>query len=294
MKTLTEWFTATSEHFDWLIGVLGNKWVHASLLIIAALILSRLLQNIIKRRLSHKDRYDDSAVQTYKYVARLIVMVPGILLAIHVLGYNLSSLFTTSGLFAVAFAFAMKNLAENCVSGVMLRIEQTIKSGDVLETGGAMIRVKKIGLRDTIARSKDEKDILIPNSVLVQQQVANYTFKDSICRVSAFVGVSYSSDLQKVRRVLEAVCDNLEGLSDQHAPKVLLTDFGTSSVNYKINVWIEDPWLRGGVRSDLNEAIWWGLKEARIKIAFPQLDVHVKKKFREGKVVHHADAEVYG
>lgn len=294
MKTLTDWFSTTSEQYNWLIGVLGNKWTHAFLVIIAALILSRLLQNIVKRRLSHHEPYDDSAVQTYKNIARFIVMVPGILLAIHVLGYNLSSLFTTSGLFAVALAFAMKNLAENYVSGMMLRIEHTIKSGDVLETGGAMIRVKKIGFRDTIARSKDEKDILIPNSILVQQQVANYTFKDSICRVSAFIGVSYFSDLQEVRKVLEAVCDNLEGLSDQHAPNVLLTDFGTSSVNYKINVWIENPWVRGAVRSDLNEAIWWGLKEAGIKIAFPQLDVHFDKNVSDGEVVHGAHTDVHG
>ena len=134
--------------------------------------------------------------------------------------------------------------------------------------------------------TKEEKDLLIPNSILVQQQVANYTFKDSVCRVSAFVGVDYSSDLRKVRTVLETVCDNLEGLSDQHASNVLLTDFGASSVDYKINVWIEDPWQRGAMRSDLNEAIWWALKKAEIKIAFPQLDVHVDKNVSSEDVVN--------
>ncbi|BHH84765.1 mechanosensitive ion channel family protein [Desulforhopalus sp. 52FAK] len=277
MKALSNWFSPASESLVLLNGVLANKWTHALLVLIAFLILSRMLQKIVARHLSHEEQYDESAVQTYCNITRFVVMVPGILLAIHILGINLSSVFTTSGLFAVALAFAMKNLAENYVSGMMLRVEQTIKAGDVLEIGGAMIRVKKIGFRDTIARSKDEKDILIPNSHLVQEKVANYTFRDSICRVWTFIGVSYFSDLRKVRQVLETVCDNFEGLSDQHAPEILLTDFGESSVNYKISVWIENPWLAGPVKSDLNEAIWWGLKEGGIKIAFPQLDVHFDK-----------------
>jgi small-conductance mechanosensitive channel len=60
-------------------------------------------------------------------------------------------------------------------------------------------------------------------------------------------------------------------------PEVLLTDFGSSTVNYKVSVWIENPWNAGPYKSDLNEAIWWSLKEAGIVIAFPQLDVHVDK-----------------
>lgn len=54
-----------------------------------------------------------------------------------------------------------------------------------------------------------------------------------------------------------------------------LTEFGDSSVNFKILVWTEDPWAANRFRSELNEAIWWALKEADIVIAFPQLDVHI-------------------
>ena len=274
MKTITEWFTTLSGFLDSITGLFGDKWAHALLVLIIALVCSRLLQNVVGHHLEHDDRSDESAIKTYKKVARFVVLVPGILLAVHVLGINMSAVFTTSGFFALAIAFAMKNAVENYVSGVMIRIERSIKPEDVLELEGQMIRVKKIGFRGTIARSKDEIDVLIPNSLLVQDRIANYTFRDSICRVPTFVGVAYSSDLNKTREVLESVCDNLAGLSRQHAPEVLLTDFGASSVNYKISVWIDDPWLIGCVKSDLNEAIWKGLKEANIVIAFPQLDVH--------------------
>ena len=284
MKTIAEWSTTLSGFLDSTNDLLGDKWAHALLVFIIALIFSRLLQMVVGRHLKHDDQSDELAIRTYKKVARFVVIVPGILLAIHVLGINMSSVFTTSGLFAVALGFAMKNIVENYMSGIMIRVERTIKPGDVLEFEGLMIRVKKIGFRGTIARSKDEKDILIPNSLLLQKRIANYTFRDPLCRVWTFVGVNYSSDLKKTRDVLESVCDNFAGLSERHAPQVLLTDFGASSVNYKISVWVEDPWHSGRFKSNLNEAIWKGLNAANIVIAHPQLDVHFDDHLTRGKM----------
>jgi small-conductance mechanosensitive channel len=256
------------------IEMMGIRVLLATAIFLAALWVLRILERTIDRRIRHDNQDDEAVKSIYKSAARSIIMVPGILLAVHVLGINLSSLFTTGGLFAVALAFAMKNIAENYVAGVMLRFERTIKPGDVLETEGAMVRVKSIGLRATIVRTKAEDDQVIPNSQLVQEPVANYTLKDSICRVWTTVGVAYSSDLKKVRKTLERACDQLVGKSDQHAPEVLLTEFGSSAVNYKISIWIENPWDSGLIKSELNESIWWALQKAGIVIAYPQLDVH--------------------
>jgi small-conductance mechanosensitive channel len=276
MNALSQRFSTFISQIDVSpLETIGIKGLHLILVLLAAFWISRLLQRGVDRRLRHDGQNDDATIRTSKNVARFIVMVPAILVVIHLMGINLSSFFTTSGLFAVAVAFAMKNIAENLVSGMMLRLERAIKPGDVLETDGAMVRVKKIGLRATIVRTKDEKDLLIPNSQLVQTRVANFTFRDSVCRVWTMVGVSYSSDLNKVREVLEGVCGKMRGKSDQHAPEVLLTDFGASSVNYKISIWIENPWDSGPYKSDLNESIWWGLKDAGLVIAFPQLDIHL-------------------
>ena len=276
MAISDEWNTALTALSEFSHSIMGNTRVHALFVILLSLVCWWLLRAAIKKRLSEEDTWDAIAVRTYQRAAFLVVMVPGVLIALHVLGFNMSPLFTTSGLFAVALAFAMKNISENYLAGAMIRFERTIKVGDVLQLGsaGMMMRVKKIGFRDTIVRSKDEMDILIPNSDLVREKVANFTFRDATCRVKTFVGVSYSSDLDKVREVLETICNTFADLSDQHAPEVLLTDFGTSSINYRISIWIEDPWARGRVKSDLNEAIWDAFKDAGIVMAFPQLDVH--------------------
>jgi small-conductance mechanosensitive channel len=73
-----------------------------------------------------------------------------------------------------------------------------------------MVKVKSVGFRATSVRAKDEKDLVIPNSQLVQRRVANYTHSDSMYRLETTVGVAYSSDLKEVQEVLKGVCSQLD------------------------------------------------------------------------------------
>ena len=277
-----------NKYLDWLAKFFGHlpvdgiealaiQGLKAALVILAAYAGMRIMVRGIDRHFKVSDHSDDAAIRTYKRICRYGVLTVGFLIALHVAGVKLTSVFTTSGLFAVALGFALKDVAENYVAGLIIKTEESIKHGDVLDIDGLMAKVKTVGIRDTIVRTKDDSDILIPNSLLVQGKIGNYTLRDSLCRVWTAVGVSYSSDLKQVREILEGVCTNFDGISSQHAPVVLLTDFGDSSVNYQVFVWTEDPWNIRTLKSKLNEAVWWGLKDAGIEIAFPQLDVHLDK-----------------
>jgi len=132
-----------------------------------------------------------------------------------------------------------------------------------------------MGIRATIVRTLDDEDLIIPNSALVQSTVTNYTFRDNLMRLRVPVGVTYSSDMRLVRRVLEETAERIPWRSTEKGPVILLVEFGSSSVNWEVSVWIEDPWKSRWGRSDLRQAIWWALKEAGITIAFPQLDLHL-------------------
>jgi small-conductance mechanosensitive channel len=129
-------------------------------------------------------------------------------------------------------------------------------------------------MRATHARTLDDEEIIVPNSVIAQSTVTNYTMRDSFYRLRCPVGVTYGSDMALVRRTLEGVARTTEWRSPTKEPVVLMTDFGSSSVDWEVSVWIDDPWQFRRRRSALNEAIWWALQEAGITIAFPQLDVH--------------------
>jgi small-conductance mechanosensitive channel len=275
MNNLLEWLARFFGHLpvEGIEAILIHGF-KAALVLLMTYVGLRTLSRAIDRRFKTSDPAD---LKGYKRVASYVAWTLGILIALHVAGLDLSSLFTTSGLFAVALGFALKNVAENYVAGLVIKGEESIKHDDVLDVDGQMVRVKSIGIRSTVVRTKDDSDFLIPNSLLIQGKIGNYTLRDSLNRVWTSVGVNYSSDLKKVREVLEGVCENFDGLSAQHAPVVLLTDFGDSSVNYQVFIWTEDPWNTRFIKSRLNEAVWWGLKEAGIEIAFPQLDVHFDK-----------------
>jgi potassium efflux system protein len=277
-----------NKYLDWVAKFFGHlpvdgiealaiQGLKAAIVILATYVGMLIMVRGIDRHFKTRGHSDDAAIRTYKRICRYSVLTIGVLIALHVAGVKLTSLFTTSGLFAVALGFALKDVAENYVAGLIIKTDESIEHGDVLDVDGMMVKVKRVGLRDTIVRTKDDSDILIPNSLLIQGKIGNYTLRDSICRVWTAVGVSYSSDLKQVREILEGVCSNFDGISSQHAPVVLLTDFGDSSVNYQVFVWTEDPWNIRTLKSKLNEAAWWGLKDAGIEIAFPQLDVHLDK-----------------
>ncbi len=202
------------------------------------------------------------------------VMAVGAGLALENLGINLATLFAASAVFGVAIGFAMQNITQNFVSGMILLVERAIKPGDVLEVEGRVVSVQKMGLRTTVARSRDEEEIIIPNSTLVQSTVKNYTLRDSLYRVRATVGVAYGSEMKRVMEVLRECVEDLSWRFQDRDAVVFLTEFGSSSVNFEVSTWMQDPWTAPRARSEMNDAIWHALADAGITIAFPQIDVH--------------------
>jgi potassium efflux system protein len=277
MNRLTELFEKITELIDVKsIETMGIKVVIAIAIILLALWISRKLGRTIEHHFTHDDFEDEQAVRRYKITTKIVVMAFGILLAVHVLGIDMSSVFTGGGLFAVAIAFVMKNIADNYVSSIVIRIQRNIKPGDVLERQANLCleRVVHIGMISTLVRTRDGLDVLIPNSQIVQGRITNVTYSNSLYRIEVTVGVAYSSDLDEVQKVLESVCEHCDWKSPQHKISVRLFSFGDSAINYKVRVWIDDPWVSTAKRALLHQAIWRELKEAGISIAFPQLDVH--------------------
>jgi small-conductance mechanosensitive channel len=143
-----------------------------------------------------------------------------------------------------------------------------------LEVEGNVVSVTEMGIRATLVRTRDEEDLIVPNASLVQSMVKNYTLRDSLYRLRTAVGVAYSSDLQVVRSTLQTAAKDVSWRNQGKEPLVLLTGFGSSSVDFEVSVWMEDPWLESRYRSQLNHVIWDALAKHEVTIAFPQLDIH--------------------
>lgn len=270
-------FTVFGE--DWDNPVTLQDLVVATAILFIARLISRYLRKALQPL---ADRAEPLVGQkTVKITLRVIhwlIILAGVIVALNTVGVSLSSLsglFTAGAVVTVAVGFAMQNIAQNFVSGALLAAERSIKAGDVLQVEGSVIRVENMGIRTTVARTRDDEEVIIPNSHLVQNTVRNFTYQDSIYRLRAPVGVAYDSDMKLVRRTLEEAAAGLDWRSSAKNPLVLLREFGSSSVLFEVSVWINDPWRAPQLHSELMEAVWFALKDAGVTIAFPQMDLHL-------------------
>jgi small-conductance mechanosensitive channel len=257
----------------------GSAVTVADLLVVVALLIatwtvSRLVRRGLDRVLRRRGVDDEGTVAITLRITHYGVMLLGFMTAISQVGINLSALLAAGAVFAVGVGFALQGLAQNFVSGVILLFERSIKPGDIVEVDGYVVRVLRLGIRTTLCRNREDEELLVPNSHLVDSTVKNFTLHDNSQRIRASVGVAYESDLRAVAQTLQSMAEELPWRVRDRAPTVFLTEFGSSSVNYEVSVWTDDPWRAPAFRSELMTGIWFALQDADITIAFPQLDVH--------------------
>lgn len=264
---------------DWEDPVTIQDLVVATAILFVARMVSRFLRRALEPLAERAEPLVGAkAVKITLRIIHWLIILAGVIVALNTVGVSLDSLsglFTAGAVVTVAVGFAMQNIAQNFVSGALLAAERSIKPGDVLQVEGAVIRVENMGIRTTVARTRDDEEIIIPNSHLVQNSVRNFTYQDSIYRLRAPVGVAYESDMKLVRRTLEETAEGLDWRSSAKKPLVLLREFGSSSVVFEVSVWINDPWRAPQLHSQLMEAVWFALKDAGVTIAFPQMDLHL-------------------
>lgn len=235
---------------------------------------TRVADRAINRYLKRHSRGDAEVPGVYTTIIKVIIWFVGLEIALKILGIQLMTLLTAGGFLALGAGFAVKNVVENFLSGGILRAEKTIDCGDVIIVEGKWMVVQHLGIRTVEAITLDGENVLIPNSTVAESIVQNVTYHDRTCRIRVTVGVAYESDLKLVRQTLENTIRRLEWKSKRREPIVYLHEFGDSAVQYIVHVWIDEADHARQAKSDLHEAIWEGLKDADITIAFPQLDVH--------------------
>jgi small-conductance mechanosensitive channel len=134
-----------------------------------------------------------------------------------------------------------------------------------------------------VVSSRDDADIVIPNSDLVTNQVTNWTLSERRMRLRIPVGVAYGSDVPLVMRILKEIAEgNLSVLSNPASSVLFLgfgesfLGFGESSLNFELRVWIKDFLDRFRIQSELIQAIDSRFRSEGVEIPFPQRDLHVR------------------
>ncbi len=243
-------------------------------IIVFSIVLSAVLQKALRKTLGAKFKKREGTLAALLRLIHYTIIIIGFGIALQTIGINISALFAAGAVFAIAIGFAMQNIVQNFVSGIILLVERSIKPGDILEVEGVVVKVIDMGIRTTVVRTWREEELIMPNSVFSQSTVKNYTLRDNEFRLGIEVGVHYDSDMKKVIEVLEKTARNVPWRLPEPEPRVLLQDFGDSAVVFGVYLNVDEPWKQRVYMSELRKAVWFAFKDAGITIAFHQVDIH--------------------
>ena len=232
----------------------------------------------IKRVIKRTSRFDPAQGLLAEKIAAIFVVGLAFLVGIDLVGIDLSALAVFSGAAGLAVGFGLQKTFGNLIAGIILLMDRSVKPGDVIVVGDTFGAISKIGTRAVSVITRDGKEHLIPNELLMTEPVENWSYSSRNVRVQIPVGVSYASDLKLVEDILIECTTACDRVLKAPKPNVWLKEFGDNSVNFEIQAWIMDPEAGvGNVRSAVLKAIWWRFKEEGIEIPFPQRDVYIKR-----------------
>ena len=274
MENLKEFFNYT---FNIAEGV--SIKVSGILLVLIVIFITSLLLNIIRRVLTRKLPGDDKVKFKILFnYGKWIVYLLILLLTFHSIGINVTAVFAASAALLIGVGLALQTLFQDIIAGVLILVDQTIHVGDIVEIDGKVGRVEEIKLRTTRAVTIDNKVLIIPHHLYLTNSLYNWTQNGSETRENIEVGVAYGSDVNKVKELLIQAANSHPSILSVPPPLVLFTNFGDSSLNFKLVFTLNDSFQGAMPKSDLRFEIDKLFRENNITIPFPQRDVHIVQK----------------
>ena len=202
------------------------------------------------------------------------------LMILNIIGVDITTVAVIGSAIGIGIGFGLQKITSNFISGLILLFEKSIKEGDVVGLSNLqeeMGFVKHFGIRYTLIRTFNNKEIMVPNEDFITNKVTNWTFSDKEIRIRIDVGVSYNSDLELVKKLILEAANEYHDKNVRHNPICFLDGFGDSSVDFILYVWVSDVnTVQHAKRSDILFSIWNKFKDHNIEIPFPQRDLHIK------------------
>jgi len=246
-------------------------------LLIAVFWFSSRTKRFLFNRFLVKSGLDRALQYAISQIVSNLVLVIGIFIVLENTGIHLGALTVFAGAVGVGIGFGLQNIASNFISGLVILAERPITIGDRVEVAGVAGQVQQIRARSTVILTNDNIAMIVPNSKFIDSPVTNWTYGDPRVRFRVPIGVSYGSDVNKVREALIAAGRSNSHVLEDPAPSVFLNKFGESSIDFELVVWSSEMSHRPSrFKSDLNFAIEEKLREAKIEIPFPQRDLHIR------------------
>ncbi|MDR2342380.1 MAG: mechanosensitive ion channel [Campylobacteraceae bacterium] len=231
--------------------------------------LSKVFVKIISK--TSLDETTASFLSSAIYMALLFVVV---LAALANLGVETTSFVALIGAMGLAIGMALRDSFSSIGAGLLIVFFKPFKVKDMIEISGIVGIVESINIFSTVLKTSDNKQIIIPNSKIVTNNIINYSSK-KIRRVDLVFGISYEDNLKKAKNILQDITASEQRILKNPPPLIAVLELGSSSVNFAVRVWVknDDYW---DIYFYLNETVKLKFDEEGITIPYPQVEISQK------------------
>lgn len=264
------------------ISITLGGLVTGAVIIVGAIILSRLVTSGLRRFRERSQQKSAGAIYLLEKLAGYGILIVGLVMGLSAAGLNLSSLALFAGAIGIGIGLGLQGVVKEFVSGLFLIFDRMVSVGDYVELeGGVRGAIAEIGPRATRIRTNDNINIIVPNSSFIEDRVTNWTLKGDTRRIHIPFSVAYGADRAMVRDVvLEAARASPFTLPDTDLRKsqVWLVAFGESGLDFELLIWPTQEAVKRPAA--MNAAYTWliadALDVAEIEVPFPQTDLRIR------------------
>ena len=246
--------------------------------IIIGIVIYNVIRGIIVRVLKKgkSTKYHNQRVETLvTLLLNIIIYIIVIIVTISILGtfgVNVTSIVAGLGITTAIIGLAFQDLAKDLIAGFSIITEGQYEVGDTIEVDGFIGQVVFLGLKTTRIRNYKGQTKIIANHYL--DKLVNYSLNNSLAIVD--VGVAYEEDADKVEKVLNELASKLNGTIEHTTGDIQvlgIIELADSSLVYRVTVETESM-QHYAVERYLRKEIKRAFEESKVKIPYPQIEVH--------------------
>ncbi len=263
---------------------------------VSTVIVAKIVDKLLKHQfelVSQRMNVDETIYGIVRRIAVALVYLAGVILVIARIPFlqDLSlALFAGAGFAGIVVGMAAQSTLANIISGLSLATFKPFRVGDRVDIRGEYGKVSDITLRHTVVTTWDNRRLIMPNHIMSDEAIINWSIVDPTVLWHVDIGISYDSDIDLARRIMIDEANKHENtmsleqikkydptLTEGDCTVVKLTELGDFAVNMRLLFWVEDRSLAYTMACDIREAVKKRFDSEGIEIPFPYRTIVYKK-----------------
>jgi small-conductance mechanosensitive channel len=214
------------------------------------------------------------------WLLRFIVIVAGISILLSYFGVDITSLAILLVAVLMIVSLAGRDTVADVVAGAMILLDRPYRVGDRIDISelGAWGDVVSIGMRSTQVLTRDNRMVIVPNSMIGKSQIVNYAFPDSHYRLESYFLVSDERDLEEIRETIIKTIRGIEDVLEDKPINALVEEIGDGSIRFRVRWWISSYADTRDIYDRVNTAVYYAIKSSGINLASDSYDLSVDMK----------------